>query len=151
MSNRGVSIRRDIFFGIFFALACIAFQHSSDCLKFFSSYNVDFKSENKNGKNILTANLQSLPAGDFYASIGSPRAPCDLYLNDKKIDMNRSEIAGLRNGLFLGAAFRVDSPGIYSRIVVECDRQEGFGGFTHRPVITGFFFWCNFTNLARNN
>ena len=130
---------RDLAFGIAIACSCFLIQHSPDVVALFGDTHIRFE-RLRTAEGTWVANIDSLVPGDYYISVGRPRAPCDLFLDGRIIDSNRSEVPGLRNRLFLGGSFQVFDDVRRKSIAIDCKHEDGFGiDLTHEPLVTSLY------------
>lgn len=127
---------KTILIGILFALACIAFQQSSNVVALFIREPIKFA---KSDANSWIGASRAIPAGDYYLSVGRPRGACDVYQNGSLVFSNRGKIPEVRNSLLLGGAIIVNSGSIETSLQIQCEQQKGFGtDFTHEPILSSF-------------
>lgn len=75
---------------------------------------------------IYNIEIASLPKGDYFVSIGRPRAHCDIFRSGDKIFAGRSTVSDVRQNLLAGAYFRIDNQDD-GQLVINCDHfQSGF-------------------------
>ena len=102
-----------------------------------------------------TANLNELPRGQYYFSVGRPRGACEIWLSGKKLFSNLSSIPGLSDSLLVGTSFVLPQlDGDKKPLLLKCEHLSGFDiRLTHEPVISshriGKFLqlWRGFTEL----
>jgi len=134
LPRRLKSIAYSLIVASIFTLSCIALQHSSQLIIYFSDLGIRFNRESLTNWKTKKFNL---PAGDYYISFGRPRAPCDLLMNGSSIATTRSPIPEIRNELMLGSGFAIAANDLPTELELKCEVQSGFAGdLTHEPVVT---------------
>jgi len=84
--------------------------------------------------------LSHLLPGDYYMVVGRPQGVCNIKVDGKVWDSNRSGLPDIRTHLFLGVPFHIDNEGNKPGLAtINCVPQEGFStSFYKSPAIMRF-------------
>lgn len=133
MLSRFSDLTHSILVGIGIALLAVLLQNGGEIIAGF--YKVS-STGLRISKLHWTNDLSDLAPGHYYISVGRPRGPCDLKIDQKTIATTKSSEPGLRSALSLGSDFTIRSVSDSPRIEVVCDDERGFiSGFTHAPTV----------------
>lgn len=124
-----------IFGALLLAVVCIAVQHSPHLLSKFVSLPVTFE---RIGTGSWKAQIESIPEGSYYVSLGRPKGNCSISTDGRVLDSNKSAIPGIRQELLVGGSFLKNVSGPKA-IDLECDVSKGFKiELGHPPILARY-------------
>jgi hypothetical protein len=128
---------RSVLLGLFCFLIITLIHHSKNLLAINSAESISFK--NNTDKTRLSANISNLAPGNYYLSLGRPRAICDIFSDGELLYRETNNFKGQKTNLLVGAAIKKTILGP-NKITIKCQAATSTwkNKFFHSPLIASY-------------